>query len=102
MGAVIVIAVGKGNEECIDLDLLEWATYIQLLIKRRTCCCFTMPKWSCGQSHLLMSPVTHCSSLLTVMLMTYFIGVNRDWSQSRERHDGGEESVSADEKGMRL
>jgi hypothetical protein len=28
-----VIAVGKGNEECIDLDWFEWATYTQLLIK---------------------------------------------------------------------
>jgi hypothetical protein len=26
---VLVIAVGKGNEGCIDLNLLEWATYIQ-------------------------------------------------------------------------
>jgi hypothetical protein len=31
--AVFVIEVGKGNEECIDLDWLEWATYTQLLIK---------------------------------------------------------------------
>jgi hypothetical protein len=23
----VVHAVGRGNEECIDLDLLEWATY---------------------------------------------------------------------------
>jgi hypothetical protein len=30
---ISVIAVGKGNEECIDLDWLEWATYTQLLIK---------------------------------------------------------------------
>jgi hypothetical protein len=28
-----VIEVGKGNEECIDLDWLESATYTQLLIK---------------------------------------------------------------------
>jgi hypothetical protein len=25
--SVVVQAVGRGNEECIDLDLLEWATY---------------------------------------------------------------------------
>jgi hypothetical protein len=29
----VVRAVGKGNEECIVLDLLEWSPYTHLLIK---------------------------------------------------------------------